>query len=1172
MNSKIRTFFMIVFISFIILNTSWLFLGHDKSLLSTTAVADSFVDKLSDGSSDITVQFNPNGGSNTEAKLKFPKGADVLSASFNVTGLPDGLGNYPTEVKLDVGDDGDLEWEFNISSVGSFGRQTNFIGSIDNKRLVLDKGESDESLLIRLPRDANILSADLNVEGYSHGIPNGDFETGTMVGWNTITNQYSDTVSVQNGRGGDDPPGSWGATGYYLMLRSNPFGSYDDDCNIVVESDLFPKFDTDYITMDWDMLENDRFSLDIQVQDDNSNSVTARFIGGNGDDDNNNAESLTKQVIDISSLTGNNLKIYLHLEDGSFSWWDTRNDWGRIAVDNLYISDDIGDPLPNYPTDFGIDVGSDGSKEFTKATLNGLESVTGIKTALNDLLTTPSPACQITKDKYGNEFVDIPLNISVLSSPGLINISDLEITYEYKAHVFKNPRGTLVDELNDLIPSSGSGDATITIALSSTTGGKIKISDIHIKYNAKPSSQTIPMQNIVEDSVNPKILDLSTYFSDDSDPLPLNFEIAENSAPDKLEAIIEDGHYLTLNANQKEDWYGNVNLVIRATDNHGSIVESNKFTVQVRAMNDEPIANVPLTKFTMWEDGSGITVALNDVPYFTDIENDDLFYSVIVDPTGQIPGLGDNLSVYLTENNELFIISKPNWFSTNIPVFLYCDDDDSPIDIGSGAPHQQFLVDVISVNDAPELEGFDTIYLDEDAKADDYLDLTKKASDIETPSNKLEFEILSNDNDKNILVEVDSENNLDITITTLDYVGFAKIKLQVMDEDGATDEESFKIIINSKNDGPKLIEAINEIEMLEDTIDSTSMNLFDVFYDPDSPITFEYIGNQYITVTISEETGAVTFKPDKNWFGTENIEFTAVDTFVETGSSKQTNSLSVEVTVLPVNDPPNTPKIISPQMPRADPTDRSVTFTSEPATDVDDEDLYYYWDFDNRVDNNGDGDPTNDMDGIGLEMQYNNSASGYYYVTLYVSDGELNCSPPASIYVKVMPDEAYNEKVTINYTPKGTSTTANMDVMLWIPFIILIIILILGIVVIKRKDKREPEADVDPRTGMGRHRSKPEKPQVYDGELVSEPKLPPDAKVMIVPAKPAKSTKPAKTAEGSSRAGSESTTARPAVTKAAPAAQTVIHKPSASPAKPTPQASAPSPAPKPAPAQAPKQN
>ncbi len=93
-----------------------------------------------------------------------------------------------------------------------------------------------------------------------------------------------------------------------------------------------------------------------------------------------------------------------------------------------------------------------------------------------------------------------------------------------------------------------------------------------------------------------------------------------------------------------------------------------------------------------------------------------------------------------------------------------------------------------------------------------------------------------------------------------------------------------------------------EFSMLEDTADQSHVNLSEIFYDPDSPITFSSpshptgIGENIDMQILAN--GIVKFIPHNNFFGFEVFNFSATDI--------NTNKLycEVNVTVLPVNDRP----------------------------------------------------------------------------------------------------------------------------------------------------------------------------------------------------------------------------------------------------------------------------
>ena len=217
-------FITIFFMSLLIIMSGIVIPVPDDSLTSFDTAADSILTKLGDGNTEGSVSFGLGGGVDSSLQLKIPKQSNVLTARFNVSGLAEGSVDYPSNVKIDIGDDGDLEWEYNLSGAGSLGKQTEFVGGVQSKLFRLDTGKFDSSLILRLPRTANVLAANLDVTGYNHGVPNGHFNTSTISGWNVITNQYTDTVAVQSTRDGNNPGAGWGATGDYLMLRSNPYG------------------------------------------------------------------------------------------------------------------------------------------------------------------------------------------------------------------------------------------------------------------------------------------------------------------------------------------------------------------------------------------------------------------------------------------------------------------------------------------------------------------------------------------------------------------------------------------------------------------------------------------------------------------------------------------------------------------------------------------------------------------------------------------------------------------------------------------------------------------------------------------------------------------------------------------------------------------------------------
>lgn len=114
-------------------------------------------------------------------------------------------------------------------------------------------------------------------------------------------------------------------------------------------------------------------------------------------------------------------------------------------------------------------------------------------------------------------------------------------------------------------------------------------------------------------------------------------------------------------------------------------------------------------------------------------------------------------------------------------------------------------------------------------------------------------------------------------------------------------------IINPEPQAPEINHSIADFEIAEDTIDSTSINLFYWFIDVNKdPLEFRCFGQEHINVTIYQENGTVILIPEKDWNGQETLTFYANDSTSEIFDD-------VTITVTPVNDPPGFINIFTPK-------------------------------------------------------------------------------------------------------------------------------------------------------------------------------------------------------------------------------------------------------------------
>ena len=119
---------------------------------------------FSNGNQEWTISLPENGGINDTIKISIAQDTKITSARFNVTTIPVS-GQYPSNVFLDVGMDDDFEWAFGGVGYGDMGCQTVFNNSaslIDD--YLLDSSDQISSN-IKIPKSANINSAQLNISG-----------------------------------------------------------------------------------------------------------------------------------------------------------------------------------------------------------------------------------------------------------------------------------------------------------------------------------------------------------------------------------------------------------------------------------------------------------------------------------------------------------------------------------------------------------------------------------------------------------------------------------------------------------------------------------------------------------------------------------------------------------------------------------------------------------------------------------------------------------------------------------------------------------------------------------------------------------------------------------------------------------------------------------------------
>ncbi len=234
-----------------------------------------------------------------------------------------------------------------------------------------------------------------------------------------------------------------------------------------------------------------------------------------------------------------------------------------------------------------------------------------------------------------------------------------------------------------------------------------------------------------------------------------------------------------------QDWYGNATISCSVSD--GELTDEDSFVVTVLPVNDAPQLNIP--DMTMDED-TNLSIELQQYTLDVDNELEELSYNCSTSST--------NIGLTLN-HSSLTITPKPNWYGQANVVCEVSDGELSDTD--------EFIVNVINVNDPPTLNLPDPIMFNEDTTYE--LKAGLYANDIDTPLGQLEWQV--NTNESNLHIAIDEEpRSIDKPkphIFTVYFIpeenwnGVAEVCFTVSDGE-YTAQQCIKVIVNAVNDAP----------------------------------------------------------------------------------------------------------------------------------------------------------------------------------------------------------------------------------------------------------------------------------------------------------------------------------------------------------------------------------
>ena len=118
------------------------------------------------GSDSVEFIFTGPGKDAEKAKLEIAPNSTIENATMRVRAGPDGSGNYPWNVSVDIGDDDDNEWRFAGEGYGRLGHQELFNDSLPMKLVSIGSPGGTGEIYVRLPAEASVDHASMELEPY----------------------------------------------------------------------------------------------------------------------------------------------------------------------------------------------------------------------------------------------------------------------------------------------------------------------------------------------------------------------------------------------------------------------------------------------------------------------------------------------------------------------------------------------------------------------------------------------------------------------------------------------------------------------------------------------------------------------------------------------------------------------------------------------------------------------------------------------------------------------------------------------------------------------------------------------------------------------------------------------------------------------------------------------
>ena len=482
-------------------------------------------------------------GNDTSTNLTLGASAVASSASFDVQGWPNSQGDSPLTIGIDVGDDGDLEWAFGGPGNGSFGYVNEFSNGWDKAALNLSSGQN-MSYSLRLPLNATVTSASMNVSTLSELTLSGSDVQDTYIRKPNPSYGNSTHANCNYGNATVNVVGKteWVNWNIYrslywfnlsqlpavTVLDANLSFWIDDVVNNANSGQpvtVQHSYDIHPLLKDWEV--GQEYNVVVQQGPGVTwNKAIDNVTGTDYSWTTAGASSASDRGAAVASITESPANLeQTWMDFNSQSLTNLVQSWVNGSVSNqglLFIGDEStskpdGSRLTITTSDnsthgprlvvvfegsndvtAGIDVGNDGNMQWNHSgNLSNGSVIPNFAASINSLLANSAPTFT---DAWGNEFVDIPVNVT---GNATLILDDIDVRYDWSPTVTTSPNGDLLTEINQHLSSltpDATGNVSITINVSSGSAGTVELSNLVIDLGDRPpsiGSITLPTDTMV---------------------------------------------------------------------------------------------------------------------------------------------------------------------------------------------------------------------------------------------------------------------------------------------------------------------------------------------------------------------------------------------------------------------------------------------------------------------------------------------------------------------------------------------------------------------------------------------------------------------------------------------------------------------------------------------------